>query len=151
MIRYIFSTSVRRIFSCQDSLQPIITSSISVSRSWTRVVVNGPKPCGRYYHTLTLIGSKLFVFGGWDYDAKRFFNDIWSLDLGCCTFTLRFPEPFDQICLQVISNARWESYETASRNEKPLPRNCHVSVTTGDRIIMFVPFLLAISPRYNLL
>ena len=100
MSHYIFSTSARQIFSCQDALQLIITSSIPVSREWTRVVVKGPKPCGRYDHTVTLIGSKLFVFGGWNNDAKRLFNDIWAFDLNSCTFAPRFPEPFDQICLQ---------------------------------------------------
>ena len=95
MSHYIFSTSARQIFSCQDPLQLIVTSSIPVSREWTRVVANGPKPCGRFYHTVTLVGSKLFAFGGQDYDAKRFFNDIWAFDLNCCTFTLHFPEAFD--------------------------------------------------------
>ena len=37
------------------------------------------------------------------------------------------------------SNPFWESYEPTPGNEKPLPRSRHVSVTTGDRIIMFVP------------
>jgi Kelch motif len=55
-------------------------------------VVNGPGPGGRYYHTMTLVGSKLFVFGGWS--ASRRLNDIWALDLKCCTFAPRFPEPF---------------------------------------------------------
>ena len=100
MIHYIFSTSARQIFSCQDPLQLIITSSIPESREWTRVVVNGPKPCRRSYHTMTLVGSKLFVFGGWDNDAVRYLNDIWAFNLNCCTFAHRFPEPFDQICLQ---------------------------------------------------
>ena len=46
----------------------------------------------------------------------------------------------------VKSNPRWESYETASGNEKPRPRAGHVSVTTDDRIIMFVPLLPSPSP-----
>ena len=41
----------------------------------------------------------------------------------------------------VKSNPFWESYDPAPGNEKPLPRAGHVSVTTGDRIIMFVPLL----------
>ena len=36
------------------------------------------------------------------------------------------------------SNPVWELYEPAPGNEKPLPRAGHVSVTIGDRIIMFV-------------
>ena len=46
----------------------------------------------------------------------------------------------------VKSNPRWESYEPAPGNKKPLPRASHVSVTTGDRIIMFVPLLPSPSP-----
>jgi hypothetical protein len=40
------------------------TARAPVSREWTRVVVNGPGPGGRYYHTVTMIRSELFVFGG---------------------------------------------------------------------------------------
>ncbi|KAF8499855.1 hypothetical protein F5888DRAFT_1888794 [Russula emetica] len=89
-----------------------------VSREWTRILVNGPGPGGRFYHTMTLVGSKLFVFGG--RTAKERLNDIWGLDLDCLN-----------------SNPFWESYEPAPGNEKPLPRSSHVSVTTGDRIIIF--------------
>ncbi|KAI0283615.1 hypothetical protein BGY98DRAFT_682872 [Russula aff. rugulosa BPL654] len=52
-----------------------------VSREWTRIAVNGPGPGGRRYHTMTLVGSKLFVFGG--KSPKGYFNDIWALDLNC--------------------------------------------------------------------
>ncbi|KAF8492381.1 hypothetical protein F5888DRAFT_1618986 [Russula emetica] len=95
-----------------------ITSSIPVSREWTRILVNGTRPGGRFNHTMTLIGSKLFIFGGWS--AKGRLNDIWALDLDCLN-----------------SNPFWESYEPAPGNEKPLPRHGHVSVTIGDRIIIF--------------
>jgi hypothetical protein len=50
-------------------------------------VVDGPGPGRRYYHTMTLVGSKLFVFGG--RATKRRFNDIWAFDLNCCTFAPR--------------------------------------------------------------
>src|SRR6266403_2624181 len=63
-IHFIFSTSACRIFSCQDPLQLIRASGLPVSREWTRVVVNGPGPCGRYCHAVTLVGSNLFIFGG---------------------------------------------------------------------------------------
>ncbi|KAF8499888.1 hypothetical protein F5888DRAFT_1921693 [Russula emetica] len=89
-----------------------------VSREWTRIVVNGPGPGGRCNHTMTLVGSKLFVFGG--RTVRRRLNDIWALDLDCLK-----SDPF------------WESCEAAPGNEKPLPRSGHVSVTTGDRIIVF--------------
>ncbi|KAF8492374.1 hypothetical protein F5888DRAFT_1637137 [Russula emetica] len=74
-----------------------------VSREWTRIVVNGPGPGGRCNHTMTLVGSKLFVFGG--RTVRRRLNDIWALDLDCLK-----SDPF------------WESCEAAPGNEKPLPR-----------------------------
>jgi Galactose oxidase, central domain len=74
------------------TLQLIRASCLPVSREWTRIVVNGPGPGSRYYHTMTLVGSKLFAFGG--RITKRRFNDIWALDLNCCTFAPRFSEPF---------------------------------------------------------
>jgi hypothetical protein len=55
-------------------------------------MADGPGPGGRYYHTMTLVGSKLFVFAG--RTAKGRLNDIWALDLNCCTFSPRFPKPF---------------------------------------------------------
>jgi hypothetical protein len=111
-------------------------------------VVNGPGPGGRYYHTMTLVGSKLFVFGGWT--ATRCLNDIWAFDLNYCTFGPRFSEPFCPYFSTVESNPFWESYEPAPGNKKPLPRAGHVSVTAGDRIIMFVSLLPSPSPpHYN--
>ena len=58
-------------------------------------MVNGPGPGGRRNHTLTLVGSKLFVFGGWT-GSKRL-NDIWALDLNSCAFGLASLNHFDLI------------------------------------------------------
>ena len=48
---------------------------------------------------MTLVGSKLFVFGGYQV-GMRPSHDIWALDLNCRTFAPRFPEPFNQIFQQ---------------------------------------------------
>jgi hypothetical protein len=55
-------------------------------------VVNGPGPEGRYCHAATMVGSKLFVFGG-VIDGK-FLNDMWEFDLNSRTFAHRCFEPF---------------------------------------------------------
>jgi len=46
----------------------------------------------------------------------------------------------------VESNPVWESYEPAPGDRKPPPRCGHVSVTTGDRIIVLVPLSSSPSP-----
>ena len=84
---------------------------------------------------MTLVGSKLFVFGGL-IAGGGWTNDIWAFDLNRCTFAPRFPDPFWPDMSTVESNPLWESYESTPGNEKPLARHGHVSVTTGDRIIM---------------
>jgi hypothetical protein len=96
-VLYIFLVLVRRTFKCQDPLQLIRAPFVPVSQRWTRINVDGPGPVSRHHHTMTLIGSKLFVFGG---KSTKYLNDIWALDLDCCTFAARFPEPFDQIFQQ---------------------------------------------------
>ncbi|KAI0276361.1 hypothetical protein BGY98DRAFT_705863 [Russula aff. rugulosa BPL654] len=101
-----------------SSRHQLIMACAPESREWTRVVVNGPGPGGSCSHTTTVVGSKLFVFGG-RIDEKTT-NDMWTLDLKC-----------------LKSQLLWESYEPTPGNEKPLPRSAHVSVTTEDSIIIY--------------
>ena len=115
-------------------------------------MVNGPGPGGRAYYTTNVVGSKLFVFGG--KSGGRIMHDMWTLDLNSRTFAYCFSEPFRPYIPTVKSQPVWELYEPTPGNEKPLPRWGHVSVTTGDHIIMSVPLhslsvLVIISFRFG--
>jgi hypothetical protein len=39
-----------------------------------------------------MVGSKLFVFGGMN--DKKYFDDMWALDLNSCTVSHHFFKPF---------------------------------------------------------
>ena len=96
-----------------------------------------------------MIRSELFVFGG--VNGKRLRNDVWALDLNTRTITRRCSVPFNPNVSAVKSQPLWKLYKPAPGNEKPPPRTGHVSVSTGDRIIVFVPVTFALYPRYNFL
>jgi hypothetical protein len=46
--------------------------------SWEAVGVRGTPPCGRYGHTASVVGRKIFVFGGFDGNSQL--NDVHVLD-----------------------------------------------------------------------
>ena len=55
-------------------------------------MVNGPGPGGRLYHTVAMVCSQLFVFGG--LIGGKLLNDMWALDLNSRTISRRCLEPF---------------------------------------------------------
>ncbi|PGH05056.1 hypothetical protein GX51_03154 [Blastomyces parvus] len=107
--------------SLDDTLYLLNTSS----RQWSRAVPPGPRPAGRYGHTLNIVGSKIYVFGG--QVEGFFFNDLVAFDLNA---------------LQNPSN-KWEFLIRNSHDGGPPPgkippaRTNHSIVSYNDKLYLF--------------
>lgn len=47
---------------------------------WTKPLVHGDLPVKRSYHTLSLIGEKIYLFGGYCKASNTTLNDLHVLD-----------------------------------------------------------------------
>ncbi|CAN9178146.1 unnamed protein product [Alternaria alternata] len=104
-----------------DTLYLLNTST----KHWSRALPQGPRPTGRYGHTLNILGSKIYIFGG--QVEGFFFNDLVAFDLNS---------------LQ-SSASRWEvllpnTKEQASpQGRSPPARTNHSVVTWNDKLYLF--------------
>ncbi|PSN70029.1 hypothetical protein BS50DRAFT_608685 [Corynespora cassiicola Philippines] len=106
-----------------DTLYLLNTST----KHWSRALPQGPRPTGRYGHTLNILGSKIYIFGG--QVEGVFFNDLVAFDLNS---------------LQ-SSSSRWEVLHpsqntgTVSSPQVRLPpaRTNHSIVTWNDKLYLF--------------
>ncbi|KAK1147434.1 Negative regulator of mitotic exit [Aspergillus melleus] len=104
-----------------DTLYLLNTSS----RQWSRSIPPGPRPAGRYGHTLNILGSRLYVFGG--QVEGYFFNDLIAFDLN------QLSNP----------NNKWEFLIRNSHQGGPPPgqippaRTNHTIVSFNDRLYLF--------------
>ncbi|KAL2269066.1 hypothetical protein VTJ83DRAFT_3912 [Remersonia thermophila] len=95
------------------------------TRQWSRALPAGPRPTGRYGHTLNILGSKLYVFGG--QVEGYFMNDLCAFDLN----QLQMP------------NNRWEILtpgsdgSTPPQGRLPAARTNHTMVTFNDKLYLF--------------
>ncbi|KAK8176536.1 hypothetical protein BC567DRAFT_288578 [Phyllosticta citribraziliensis] len=98
---------------------------MGATKQWSRALPAGPRPSGRYGHTLNILGSKLFVFGG--QVEGTFFNDLACFDLNA---------------LQSPSN-RWEVLVNNSTEggppagQIPPARTNHSMVQWNDKLYLF--------------
>ncbi|KAI6778210.1 Tip elongation aberrant protein-like protein [Emericellopsis cladophorae] len=90
------------------------------TRQWSRALPAGPRPSGRYGHSLNIIGSKIYIFGG--QVENEFMNDMSAFDLN----QLQLP------------NNRWEIllHGDSSQNT-PAARTNHSVITYNDKMYLF--------------
>ncbi|KAI1105965.1 hypothetical protein F4804DRAFT_80285 [Jackrogersella minutella] len=95
------------------------------TRQWSRALPAGPRPSGRYGHSLVIIGSKIYIFGG--QVEGYFMNDLAAFDLN----QLQMP------------NNRWEILSEnadttgALQGKVPPARTNHSMVTFNDKMYLF--------------
>ncbi|KAF4967402.1 hypothetical protein FSARC_5042 [Fusarium sarcochroum] len=90
------------------------------TRQWSRALPAGPRPSGRYGHSLNILGSKIYVFGG--QVEGLFMNDLSAFDLN----QLQMP------------NNRWEILVQGETSPKmPAARTNHTIVTFNDKMYLF--------------
>ncbi|CZS91855.1 related to cell polarity protein tea1p [Rhynchosporium agropyri] len=108
-----------------DTLDETLYLLNTSTRQWSRAVPAGPRPSGRYGHSLNILGSKIYVFGG--QVEGYFMNDLVAFDLNQ---------------LQVPTN-RWEMLIRNSEEGGPPPgqippaRTNHSIVTYNEKLYLF--------------
>ncbi|KAF2105109.1 hypothetical protein NA57DRAFT_63290 [Rhizodiscina lignyota] len=109
----------------EDVLDDTLYLLNTASKQWSKALPAGPRPSGRYGHTLNILGSKIYVFGG--QVEGFFFNDLVAFDLNG---------------LQVPGN-RWQMLIPNSKDgvnaagPVPVPRTNHTCVTWQDKLYLF--------------
>ncbi|KAF2738450.1 hypothetical protein EJ04DRAFT_587071 [Polyplosphaeria fusca] len=106
-----------------DTLYLLNTST----KHWSRALPQGPRPTGRYGHTLNILGSKIYIFGG--QVEGFFFNDLVAFDLNS---------------LQ-SSSSRWEvllpntkdGALSSPQGRAPPARTNHSVITWNDKLYLF--------------
>ena len=89
----------------------------TVTKAWSIARIQGVKPSARIGHSLSLIGSKIFVFGGRPSSKEETFaNDLWAFDIN----TL------------FAADAAWELIPT--QEHAPQARSGHSAVTWLGRL-----------------
>ncbi|KAL8767492.1 MAG: hypothetical protein Q9209_005999 [Squamulea sp. 1 TL-2023] len=109
----------------RDKLDDTLYLLNTSTRHWSRSMPPGPRPAGRYGHTLNILGSRIYVFGG--QVEGYFFNDLVAFDLNA---------------LQ-NANSRWEMLIPNSADggppegQVPPARTNHTIVSWNEKLYLF--------------
>ncbi|KAG6001376.1 hypothetical protein E4U21_004409 [Claviceps maximensis] len=90
------------------------------TRHWSRALPAGTRPPGRYGHSLNILGSKIYIFGG-QVDGY-FMNDLSAFDLN----QLQSPNYMWEILLQCDGSP-----------QTPAARTNHSMITYNDKMYLF--------------
>lgn len=92
---------------------------------WDKLLTSGPAPFGRAYHSACAIGSKIYVFGG--YNSRATLQDLYILDTGIIRIYY-----FE---ITIIEDLNW--YNPMTTGTIPSPRFEHSMVAVGVYIYLF--------------
>ncbi|KXN92018.1 Tip elongation aberrant protein 1 [Leucoagaricus sp. SymC.cos] len=108
-------------FPCKngDAVDPSLFLFNLVSRKWLKIPVAGSAPGSRQGHSMVVVGTTIFMFGGQSLQGPERLNELWAFDLK----TIR-------------TRPRWELV-TPSSTEKPPPRDEFVFVSHQNQLILF--------------
>ncbi|KAK3693609.1 hypothetical protein B0T22DRAFT_421072 [Podospora appendiculata] len=95
------------------------------TRQWSRALPAGPRPAGRYGHSLNILGSKIYVFGG--QVEGYFMNDLAAFDLN----QLQMPNNRWEMLIQNSDNG------PPSQGKLPPARTNHSIITYNDKMYLF--------------
>ena len=97
------------------------SSNDAATKQWSRASPAGSRPSGRYGHTLNILGSKIYIFGG--QVEGYFFNDLVAFDLN----TLQSAENVWEV---MIPNGG------DGNSPVPPPRTNHCVITWQDKLYL---------------
>ncbi|KAI1152118.1 hypothetical protein F4825DRAFT_330551 [Nemania diffusa] len=95
------------------------------TRQWSRALPAGPRPSGRYGHSLNIVGSKIYIFGG--QVEGYFMNDLSTFDLN----QLQMPNNRWEILIENSENG------VTSTGKVPPARTNHSVITYNDKMYLF--------------
>ena len=96
-----------------------VSNTIEATRHWSRALPAGSRPSGRYGHSLNILGSKIYIFGG-QVDGY-FMNDLSAFDLN----QLQSPNNKWEILIQSDTSANF-----------PAARTNHSMITFNDKMYL---------------
>lgn len=105
------------------------------SKTWSKLDSSGPSPRGS--HSSVIVGTKMYIFGG--FDGTKHYNDLWCLDLRKEFFFFFLnSNPFFFFKKNIrIENMSWQNVNC--QGTPPTPRSGHsLNAIASNKFLMVV-------------